>query len=173
MVDHSDCVGKACHSWGNPAIVVTSTLKYQSCCPLISMTSNAVSLKPSLAPSVTRVRQRQQVQEAAVSEQQYTRIVLHNSYATSYHSEQETAEFCHLEVQIIRQLRDVGVIRGIEVAGEGQRYSDDELALLRRVRRLHYDLGINMEGVEVIMRLYAQLEALQREVERYRREKGI
>jgi DNA-binding transcriptional MerR regulator len=108
-----------------------------------------------------------------VSEQQYTRIVLHNNYATSYHSEQETAEFCHLEVQIIRQLRDAGVIRGVDVAGEGQRYGNEELALLRRVRRLHYDLGINIEGVEVILRLYERLEALQREVEQYRREKGI
>jgi DNA-binding transcriptional MerR regulator len=76
-------------------------------------------------------------------------------------------------VQVIRQLRDAGVIRGVDVAGEGQRYSDDELALLRRVRRLHHDLGINIEGVEVILRLYAQLEALQRELEQYRREKGV
>jgi DNA-binding transcriptional MerR regulator len=108
-----------------------------------------------------------------MSEQQYTRIVLHSNRTTSYHSEQETAEFCRLEVQVIRQLRDAGVIRGVDVAGEGQRYSDDELALLRRVRRLHHDLGINIEGVEVILRLYAQLEALQRELEQYRREKGV
>jgi MerR family transcriptional regulator, heat shock protein HspR len=108
-----------------------------------------------------------------MSEQQYTRIVLHSTSTTSYHSEQEIAEFCRLEVQIIRHLRDVGVISGVNVAGEGQRYSDNELALLRRVRRLHHDLGINIEGVEAIMRLYAQLEALQREVEQYKREKGI
>ena len=108
-----------------------------------------------------------------MSEQQYTRIILHNTSTTSYHSEQEAAEFCRLEVQVIRQLRDAGVISGVDVAGEGQRYSDDEVAVLRRVRRLHHDLGINIEGVEVILRLYIQLEALQREVEQYRREKGI
>lgn len=108
-----------------------------------------------------------------MSEHQYTRIVLHNSHTTSYYSEQETAEVCHLEVQVIRQLREAGVITGVDVAGEGQRYSDDELALLRRVRRLHHDLDINIEGVEVILRLYARLEALQRELEQYRREKGI
>ena len=108
-----------------------------------------------------------------MSEQHYTRIILQRTSTTAYHSEQEAAEFCRLEVQVIHQLRDAGVISGVDVAGEGQRYSDDELALLRRVRRLHHDLGINIEGVEVILRLYAQLEALQRELEQYRRDKGV
>lgn len=108
-----------------------------------------------------------------MSEQPYTRIILRSNSTTSYYSEQEASEFCRLEVQVIRQMRDVGVIQGIEVAGEGQRYSDEELALLRRVRRLYHDLGINIEGVEVILRLYARLEALQRELEQYRRETGV
>ena len=46
-------------------------------------------------------------------------------------------------------------------------------AAKRLVRRLHHDLGINIEGVEVILRLYTQLEALQRELEQYRRDKGV
>jgi DNA-binding transcriptional MerR regulator len=108
-----------------------------------------------------------------MSEQPYTRIIRRSNSTTSYYSEQETSEFCRLEVQVIRQLRDAGVIQGIEVAGEGQRYSDEELALLRRVRRMYHDLGINIEGVEVILRLYARLEALQRELEQYRRETGV
>jgi MerR family transcriptional regulator/heat shock protein HspR len=108
-----------------------------------------------------------------MSEQPYRRIILRSSSTTSYYSEQEASEFCRLEVQVIRQLRDAGVIQGVEVSGEGQRYSDEELTLLRRVRRLYHDLGINIEGVEVILRLYARLEALQRELEQYRREPGV
>ena len=65
-----------------------------------------------------------------------------------------------------------GVVEGISVAGEELRYGEEELALLRRARRLHHDLDINMEGVEVILRLQARLEALQRELEQYRRRQG-
>jgi len=41
--------------------------------------------------------------------------------------------------------------------------------VLRRARRLHEEMGINLEGVEVILRLYARLNALQRELEQFRR----
>ena len=40
-----------------------------------------------------------------MSEQQYTRIILHSTSTTSYHSEQEAAEFCHLEVVRLRSPR--------------------------------------------------------------------
>ncbi len=101
-------------------------------------------------------------------EQRSTRIIIQNGNTTSYYSEQETSEYSRLEVQIIHQLRDAGVLGFIDVAGEEPRYSDDDIAQLRRVRRLHHDLGINLEGIEVILRLYARLEALQQELARYK-----
>ena len=104
-----------------------------------------------------------------MDEHQHTRIIIQSSQHTSYYSEQETAEYSRLEVQLIRQLHSAGVIESINVAGEEPRYSDEQLALLRRARRLHHDLDINMEGVEVILRLQGRLEALQRELEQYRR----
>ena len=107
-----------------------------------------------------------------MDEHQHTRIIIQSSQHTSYYSEQETAEYSRLEVQLIRQLHSAGVIESINVAGEEPRYSDEQLALLRRARRLHEDLDINLEGVEVILRLYARLEALQRELEQYRRRPG-
>lgn len=84
---------------------------------------------------------------------------------TSYYSEQETAEYSRLEVQVLRSLSDLGVMSGIKVAGEERRYSDEDLLLLRRVRRLHLDLGINLEGIEVIVRLLKRIETLQHELE--------
>lgn len=102
-----------------------------------------------------------------MDEKRNVRIIIQSS--TSYYSEQEITEYSRLEVQFIRQLRDAGVVEGIMVAGEERRYGEEELALLRRARRLHHDLGINLEGVEVILRLYARLEALQRELDEYKR----
>jgi len=39
---------------------------------------------------------------------------------------------------------------------------------VRRINRLRRDLGVNLAGAEVILRLCAQVEALQRELDRYR-----
>ena len=104
-----------------------------------------------------------------MDENKSTHIIIQSSRHTAYYSEQETAEYSRLEVQVIRELHDAGVIEGISVAGEEPRYSEEELAVLRRARRLHEEMGINLEGVEVILRLYARLDALQRELEQFRR----
>lgn len=100
--------------------------------------------------------------------QRSTRIIIQSNNATSYYSEQTTSEYSRLEVQIIRHLHDAGVIGATDIAGEKHRYSDKDIALLRRARRLHHDLGVNLEGVEVILRLYAHLEALQQELAQYK-----
>lgn len=100
-----------------------------------------------------------------MNESRYTRIVIQNNQGTTYYSEQETAEYSQVEVQMLRRLHHVGLIQGIEVTGEEPRYSDEDVALLRRIRRLHRDLGINLAGIDVVLRLSAQIEALQRELE--------
>lgn len=102
-----------------------------------------------------------------MSEQQNQQI-RQQSHTTVYYSELEAAQFCRLEVHVIQQLAEAGVIGGIQAVGDEQRsYSDTDLALLRRVRRLYQDLGINLEGIEIIMRLAARVEMLQRELNRY------
>lgn len=106
-----------------------------------------------------------------MNERRYTRIVIQNNQGTTYYSEQETAEYSQVEVQMLRRLRRVGLIQGIEVSGEEPRYSDEDVALLRRIRRLHRDLGINLAGIDVVLRLSAQIEALQRELDQARNNK--
>ena len=100
-------------------------------------------------------------------EQQHQQI-RQQSHSTAYFSEPETAQFCRLEVQVIHQLAEAEVISGIQVVGDERRsYGDDDLVLLRQARRLYQDLGVNLEGVEIIMRLAARVEMLQRELARY------
>lgn len=70
---------------------------------------------------------------------------------------------------LIRQLTEDGIIQGIRVSGEERRYNEEELALLRRARRLQDDLGINLPGVEAILRLSAYIEALQQELAHFRK----
>lgn len=47
-------------------------------------------------------------------------------------------------------------------------YSEEEVTQLRRIRRLQHDLGVNLAGVEVILRLLKRLEGLQQELEQER-----
>lgn len=89
-------------------------------------------------------------------------------YVAAYYSEQETAEYSRLEVQAIHSLAEAGVISSVQVVGEEQqRYNAADLALLRRVRRLYQDLGVNLEGIEIILRPAARIETLQHELARY------
>jgi MerR family transcriptional regulator, heat shock protein HspR len=101
-----------------------------------------------------------------MAEYQYTRITIHSDQSTTYYSEQEAAEYCQLEVRVIRRLQAAGLVEGIAISDEERRYRDEDIAQLRRIRRLHHDLGVNLAGIEVILRLTARLEALQRELER-------
>ncbi len=102
-----------------------------------------------------------------MSEQRFTRITIHST--TTYHSEQQAAEYSRVEVQILRQLSEAGVLPGIQAVDDEVRYSDDDITILRRVRRLYEDLGVNLEGVEIILRLHARLEALQHELAQYKK----
>ena len=53
----------------------------------------------------------------------------------------------------------------VEVGLVSERFTAEELAELRRVRRLK-DLGVNMPGIEIILRMRRRIEELQTEVER-------
>ena len=100
-----------------------------------------------------------------MEERQMKRIIIPDSGYTVYYSEQEVAEYCQVEVHMLHRLHAVGLIEGVEMVGEERRYSEKDAERLRRIRRLHRDLGVNLAGIEIILRLSAQVEALQRELE--------
>ncbi len=102
-----------------------------------------------------------------MNEQHVTHIVLKQYRSSSSYSERETAAASHLGIGALRHLRAVGLIEGEETGGE-LRYCEEEVTQLRQIRRLQRDLGINLEGVEVIVRLLKRIEALQIELEHER-----
>jgi MerR family transcriptional regulator/heat shock protein HspR len=102
-----------------------------------------------------------------MNEQHVTHIVLKQYRSSSSYSERETAAVSQLGIGALRHLRAVGLIEGEETGGE-LRYSEEEVTQLRQIRRLQRDLGVNLEGVEVIVRLLKRIEALQIELEHER-----
>src|SRR5436190_20900015 len=102
-----------------------------------------------------------------MDEQYVTHIVLQQHRSFSSYSERETATVSHMSIGAIRHLRSMGLIGGEETGGE-LRYSEEEVTQLRRIRRLQHDLGINLAGVEVILRLLKRLDAVHQELEQER-----
>lgn len=96
-----------------------------------------------------------------------THIVMQRCRPISSYSERETLAASHIGIRALRHLRAVGLIEGQETSGE-RRYSEEEVAQLRRIRRLQHDLGVNLAGVEVILHLLQRLEALCQELEQER-----
>lgn len=75
-------------------------------------------------------------------------------------------DFCiyhNIEYSFITSLEDSGLIRVTSV--ESSTYIPlDELQKLEKFIRLHYDLDINIEGIETINHLLEKIEDMQKEI---------
>ena len=69
-----------------------------------------------------------------------------------------------LHQQTIRSYERVGLLSPARSRGNTRLFSHADVERLRQVVRLVNDLGINLAGVEVILRLSRQVEALQQEL---------
>ena len=73
--------------------------------------------------------------------------------------------------QTIRSYERVGLLNPARSSGNTRLFSHADVERLRQVVRLVNDLGINLAGVEVILRLSRQIEALQQELAQTRQER--
>lgn len=77
-----------------------------------------------------------------------------------------TEEFCNfhnIEYSFISSLEDSGLI-SITSVEQTTFIPVDELQKLEKFIRLHYDLDINLEGIETIYHLLEKIEHLQKEI---------
>ena len=72
------------------------------------------------------------------------------------------AEILGTQTYTLRYYEKIGIIKPARSRGHIRLYSDIDIALLRRVMKLMDDLGVNLAGVEVIMRMSQQIAQLQR-----------
>lgn len=66
----------------------------------------------------------------------------------------------------VRYYVRAGFVRPTRIEGDAPYFGDDELARMRRIRRLQEDLGLNGAGVEVVLHLIDEVEQLQAALER-------
>lgn len=70
---------------------------------------------------------------------------------------------CRVEPSFILLLEEEGLIR-VNVV-DGERYVlESQLQDLERYTRLHYDLSVNVEGIDVIRHLLERMQSMQDEI---------
>lgn len=64
----------------------------------------------------------------------------------------------------LRYYERVGIIEPRRSQGNVRLYSDYDIALLKRVKTMVDDMGINLPGVEVILRMMQRMDEMQQEL---------
>lgn len=66
----------------------------------------------------------------------------------------------------LRYYERIGLIEPKRSQGNIRLYSDRDIDLLRRVKALVEDMGVNLAGVEVVLRLVQRMGEMQNEMEK-------
>jgi MerR family transcriptional regulator/heat shock protein HspR len=77
------------------------------------------------------------------------------------------AELAGVHPQTLRIYERKGLVDPARTAGGSRRYSDDDIAMLRRIQDLTNE-GLNLAGVQRVLELEAQVAHLRAELERLR-----
>jgi MerR family transcriptional regulator/heat shock protein HspR len=80
------------------------------------------------------------------------------------------AELVGMHPQTLRISEAKGLVRPGRTPGNTRLYSEADLERLRLIQRLTSELGLNLAGVETVLRLEDELRRLRRRVERLERE---
>src|SRR3954462_2312134 len=83
--------------------------------------------------------------------------------------------FCthyNAEFTFISSLHQSGLIEIVTV-DETPFIQEDDLQKLEKIIRLHYDLHINVEGIETVINLLSRIETMQQEMSTLRNRLGI
>ncbi|WP_119065411.1 heat shock protein transcriptional repressor HspR [Aggregatilinea lenta] len=75
------------------------------------------------------------------------------------------ARMVELHPQTLRNYEQMGLVVPQRSDGNFRLYSQREVDRLMKINRLTQEMGVNLAGVEIILRLSDQIEALQGQVE--------
>jgi MerR family transcriptional regulator/heat shock protein HspR len=75
------------------------------------------------------------------------------------------ARMLNMQTYTLRYYEKVGIIEPRRSRGNVRLYSDRDIALLQRVKTLVDDMGVNLPGVEVILRMMQRMGEMQQQLE--------
>ncbi len=80
------------------------------------------------------------------------------------------ADLVGMHPQTLRIYEAKGLVRPKRTAGNTRLYSDADLDRLRLIQRLTTELGLNLAGVETVLRLEDEVQRLRKRMERLERQ---
>lgn len=75
------------------------------------------------------------------------------------------AEMLALHPQTLRLYEKKGLIRPSRTTGRTRVYSAEDVEEIRLILRLARELGVNLAGIEIILKMRRQMQAMQQELE--------
>jgi MerR family transcriptional regulator, heat shock protein HspR len=79
------------------------------------------------------------------------------------------ADLVGMHPQTLRIYEQKGLVRPSRTAGNTRLYSESDLERLRLIQRLTTELGLNLAGVELVLRLEDELRKAHKRIERLER----
>jgi len=67
--------------------------------------------------------------------------------------------------QTLRQYERLGLVRPSRVGSKNRLYSEGDILRVRRIQRLTQEMGVNLAGVDLILRLLDDMEEMRRDLE--------
>ncbi|HVD25598.1 MAG TPA: helix-turn-helix transcriptional regulator [Gaiellaceae bacterium] len=80
------------------------------------------------------------------------------------------ADLVGMHPQTLRIYEQKGLVRPKRTSGNTRLYSESDIERLRLIQQLTTELGLNLAGVEMVLRLEDQLKRMHRRVDRMERE---
>lgn len=84
------------------------------------------------------------------------------------------ARLCGVHPQTLRQYERIGLVVPARVGAKNRLFSEEDIARVRRIQRLTQEMGVNLAGVEIILRIVDEMEQMRADLESqfadYRRE---
>ncbi len=75
------------------------------------------------------------------------------------------AEMCGVHPQTLRQYERLGLVVPSRAGAKNRLYSDNDIRRVQQIQRLTQDMGVNLAGVELILRLLDDMEAMKSDME--------
>jgi MerR family transcriptional regulator/heat shock protein HspR len=75
------------------------------------------------------------------------------------------AQLCGVHPQTLRQYERLGLVVPSRVGAKNRLYSESDIRRVRRIQRLTQEMGVNLAGVELILRLLDEMEEMRRDME--------
>jgi len=80
------------------------------------------------------------------------------------------AEMLNIHPQTLRIYEREGFIKPRRTEGNTRLYSDEDIERIRMILRLTRDMGVNLAGVDMILRMRERMEEMRREMEEMMRD---